>query len=1329
MKTTEKKHQEKDVKRPSSLKRLLRLSLKLSLLVFAFLFTLILLLHVPPIQNKIGRLAIRQISRLIDKDIQCDTFRVSLLGTIELNGVTILHNASFGPEPLASIKTLYIVFNPLSIQHDRFHIREIYAEDPVFRLMFNRDRISNLRIAGRPRRKRQNRDPASDEQMIRAVFNALRVDHIAIKNGQFYLRYAPTDYALDVPEFQMDARYSPSDDLYHTEISGGAVQNIIPEHLNSQADVSIKANVWSGGVSHALVTVTSNSGNFWLFSNCALEQFSEPHLKFQGSAITDLHEIARITALKSNLDGPAELFFTGNGPAENLDVTAECSARNIRFNLFNFASFDGSVRYFDRTFTIREATGEAYRGTYHGSGAIAFIDETKSLNIEAIAENADLAALTEDLRIPVQFPSRCNTSLRISGTGFKVEDIQIDGFVSGIETVGDSREPLMLFASYRMDGGLFEIPEAQVRGSTHDLHLKYGVFDKSQLRGMVSGQTGNIGNLLNRLNRYIPNPVTIPKLAGSAAFDLRLNGTLKEYTVGIDLNSSRITIQNQQVGSLKLSAVARPDGVDLNRITLTGPEIDVDGQLQLLLPLDGSRKRLPLKSASLSVSNAELSYLASFLERDLPISGTATGVIHVSDSIDPSSELSRLEVSSLSYAGIELGDTEIQGRALPEGLFDIVVSATPQGGRLNITADVPFQSPPDLSVSGRNLPIALVPRLKSAEISGTVDLDISTDTAGESEGFFRYSILSPHVSIRNIDTGSLEVRGRVIRAAPSVVEWSARWNQNMFTSDGTCTITEELPFTSTTSMKDLPLSIPVLIAAAGREPPPVSGHVTAGARFAGSLNYPDSWRSRIDIQDLAVDYSGIRLNLEEPTGIVMEKGDISITNARMASPTSELTATGTVSTRGEMALNVAGNLRLAPLEKITTFLENVSGNLAFNTSLSGSWKDPRFSGTLYLQEFYCHIPTFDVWLEDYHSEIELDQKLGKIVYLDGIAGGSYLGGEGELGFSGYTPDLLDIRLNGDDVDFEYPLGFDTMASVDLDISGALDEPMIAGDIEVQQSTYANRINYKTMIVNESRARLTFGDRRKDVRETREAGGFNPRFNLKINGPDNVFINNNLARVEMSIKLNILGALKKPQVLGHVDVINGEVTLLQRNFELMNASIEFADPTQIDPQVSLLAETDIDEYKVTLEINGRLYSDLNIQPSSTPPLNELDLWNLIVIGKTRENMASSSDYLASGVAYVTGSLQEQIEQRFEYWMGFDEFSIDPIMSTSDESPSAKFTVKKRFSPDLSVLYSRSASSSGDLLVIEYQVSDNLFIIGQKTEDNSIGADLRYRWEFE
>ncbi|MCD4654360.1 translocation/assembly module TamB, partial [bacterium] len=115
---------------------------------------------------------------------------------------------------------------------------------------------------------------------------------------------------------------------------------------------------------------------------------------------------------------------------------------------------------------------------------------------------------------------------------------------------------------------------------------------------------------------------------------------------------------------------------------------------------------------------------------------------------------------------------------------------------------------------------------------------------------------------------------------------------------------------------------------------------------------------------------------------------------------------------------------------------------------------------------------------------------------------------------------------------------------------------------------------------------------------------------------------------------------------------------------------------------------------------------------------------------RESMTLSFyDYLASGVAYVTGSLQEQIEQRFEYWMGFDEFSIDPIMSTSNESPSAKFTVKKRFGPDLSVLYSRSASSSGDLLLIEYKISDNLFILGQKTEDNSIGANIRYRWEFE
>jgi translocation and assembly module TamB len=440
---------------------------------------------------------------------------------------------------------------------------------------------------------------------------------------------------------------------------------------------------------------------------------------------------------------------------------------------------------------------------------------------------------------------------------------------------------------------------------------------------------------------------------------------------------------------------------------------------------------------------------------------------------------------------------------------------------------------------------------------------------------------------------------------------------------------------------------------------------------------------------------------------------------------------GDIDTSGTLSVSSSGTINLGILDNLTDFFSETRGTSRFDLNFRGAWEDPDIFGDMYIQEFFSYLPLFNTNLEDYHANVRFNQKIGRIMYMEGLTGGSYLGGRGEFGIDNYLPELFDLTFSGNDVELEYPRGFQSTVNIDIGVTGNLPGINISGLVDIRQSMYSTRVNYKTMIVNESRAKLSFMERRPTMRsmEDYDKAFFNPIFNVTLRAPDGILIDNNIARVEMSLRLDILGTLLRPRVLGHIDVLRGEVTFLQRNFELLSASIDFADPARIDPLISLQAGTTIDDYRVNLDISGNLYSDLNIRPSSTPPLNEIDLWNLLVIGKTRKDMASSDDYLAGGVAYVTGSLQEQIERRFEYWIGFDEFSIDAVMSTYDESPTARFTAKKRFGPDLSVLYSRSATSTDDLLLIEYKISDNLFVIGHKKEDNSIGADIRYRWEFD
>ncbi|MBN1296261.1 translocation/assembly module TamB domain-containing protein, partial [bacterium] len=810
------------------------------------------------------------------------------------------------------------------------------------------------------------------------------------------------------------------------------------------------------------------------------------------------------------------------------------------------------------------------------------------------------------------------------------------------------------------------------------------------------------------------------------ALTAQLNGALPRYKIHLDVDIPSLTRSDQPIGHLRLTSIIQPNQVSILNSSLSGPHIRAEGNGDIPLPWVNSPFTFPLESGFIRIASADLSLVSSLGFVSHQLSGILTGEIVVTTPAQPQT-LSTITIRDFSVAGTHVGELDVTARIDRAGISDLTIVDRIEHGEMTIRGDVPFGGPITCQASGSLLPITLIPGSHAVSPSGL--FSFTADLPGSPDAVMVASFLGDNLILGDMATGPWTLSCSFPPRLPLEITWTAEW-LDALKGHGSCTVTKGIPFTGHLTMRYFPLEVINHVASSLKNVPFIVSGVASGAvQFTGSLEDPVTWVTHGELEELDGTIAGIDLAIREPTSFRIDADAISIGNTHFSGQGADFFVGGMLHTHGDLALAMTGNIDLNSLKTVTKFIDSPSGNLEFDIRLGGTWVDPEYAGNLFLQEFYCYIPAFDIWLEDYHSEILLDEKIGKIAYLEGIAGGSYFGGEGELGFSRYIPDLLDISLSGDEVDFQYPVGFRSQANLELDLAGRLYDMTISGDIALNQSAYSERINYKTMIVNESRARLALTKKHKSVRPLLPPSAFNPRFNLRISGSDNIFVTNNLARVEMALKLNLLGSLNKPQLLGHIDVLHGDVTLLQRNFELTSASLEFADPLRIDPIVNVQAATDIDEYQVTLDISGQLYSDLSIQPSSTPPLNELDLWNLIVVGKTRDTMTSSSDYLASGVAYVTGSLQEQIEQRFEYWMGFDEFSIDPIMSTSDESPSAKFTVKKRFGPDLTALYSRSATSSGDLLVIQYEISDNLFIIGQKSEDNSIGADIRYRWEFE
>ena len=103
--------------------------------------------------------------------------------------------------------------------------------------------------------------------------------------------------------------------------------------------------------------------------------------------------------------------------------------------------------------------------------------------------------------------------------------------------------------------------------------------------------------------------------------------------------------------------------------------------------------------------------------------------------------------------------------------------------------------------------------------------------------------------------------------------------------------------------------------------------------------------------------------------------------------------------------------------------------------------------------------------------------------------------------------------------------------------------------------------------------------------------------------------------------------------------------------------------------------------------------------------------------------------------VTDTLFSPGEKAVEQTFGVDTFQItpslvDPNASSARFDPGARLTIGKRLSERAYLTYSRSLSSStrDEIIVLEYDQTDNVSWILSRNEDSTFTLEVRYRRSF-
>ncbi len=1306
------------------LKRLYRWIRRLAVAVLLLLIGMLLTVQIPYVQNRLVMEICRFATEQTGREIRVDHFYLSLLGTLNIRGLYIANDPKFSPEPLGECTQFHCVFDPISLLKGEFHARYVFIDQPVFRLDFSEDEDCNLFFFPRDRTKKKHRDP-DDDHLVYSLFDLLRIDHMDLIRGKFRLDYRPSDLIVDAPVFSLRADRVPGVKELKVDIRGSNVLTWIESRLDSTADLHARALVWADGVHDSIIHASSTSGETSLCGRCSLKIFTNPRLDFQGTVQLSADELQESLHLPIGMSGRVAAAVTGSGLARNLTIDSKLCSDGFKIDRVFIDRIVSTAHFSDRSFVFPEIRAALYDGNLTGNGALTFTQTLKGYHFEVSGTDLDLARTLEEQRVPVVLPGVFGIQAELNSEGFAPENAVLEGSFSGTESSSTGGvDPLVFDGHFQLSDRTFMIDSARVRNRTSMIAMRDAKFTPASLTAQIDINNTECSGLIERINAYSKGWPVLPELSGELNAAIQLQGSPAIPKVEFVLSGTDTRLNRIDMGRVTVTGSAEKCSVSLDDFSIEGDTGGIKGRLRL--ERGDVCDRLFMTAMEADVNQLDLASMAPISGMPLDLDGRVSGMIHLNPS-NTGRVASRLTTSGIVAWRIPLEAVDMNFILDTKGIHELSMQSNTGSESLRVTAEIPFDRAPKIEMTATNIPLSRFEKWLPIPLSGNAQFTMrTTDEERRFKGYIDGEI--DDLIVRDYASGPAQLLATINLNAPESTQF------NLIFADRACSINGETsirhPYATRLggTLDSMPIKLLLQASPIHKFTASIDGTTTGQFDLSFIPGDLSTIRSGIEIQEIEGSVFGINLKSKRPAALDLIGTTIELDPVYFLSEDSEFSLGGIIDFSSNLDLKLNGMARLNALSQTVSGIRNASGTASFDLNIRGPASDPDYNGTIIVQELYLTNPLLGIRVEDLHAQIDCRHKLGRIVSCEGIVGNSFTRISGEFGIRNHIPDLLDLRIQASRLEFEYPEGFSSEADVDLNLVGDVRNPVLMGDINILQSSYSRRINYKSLIVSESRAKLSL--KRKPTQVTAPSPSIiDLGLKLHIFAPDRIRINNNLAKLEMKLDLSLGGSLSRPQLLGRIEAIAGEVEFQGRQFELERATLDFLDADTIDPIVDLLATSEIENYRVSIEMTGSLLKDLFIRPFSSPSLSDVDLWSLLAIGKTTEQLSDNSvDYIASGVAYVTGSLQDQIERRFKYWMGFDELSIDPILSSSDESPSARVTVKKHLNPNLSVTYSRRTASTGDLLIIEYKISDNVYLIGRRNEDGSLGGDFRFRWEF-
>ena len=507
----------------------------------------------------------------------------------------------------------------------------------------------------------------------------------------------------------------------------------------------------------------------------------------------------------------------------------------------------------------------------------------------------------------------------------------------------------------------------------------------------------------------------------------------------------------------------------------------------------------------------------------------------------------------------------------------------------------------------------------------------------------------------------------------------------------------------------------------------------------------DATVDRLDLR--LFDY---RLRNAAPIHVALDRHAMRIEEMRLIGEETQLDVSGVVNLHDErIAVRATGDAGLGLLQGFDSNIRS-SGRASLEATFEGPMRDPIVTGTMTVENGRVRHFGLPHALENISGPVRFDTRSIRLDEITARLGGGLVQFGGRIDMEGYRPTRVDVTMIGEAMRLRFPEGMRSLVDADLSVQGMVDALTLSGTVTVRNALYTRGFDEQAGLFD-----LTApGSSGAVASTTPGSASLSPtrlplRYDVEIVAPSTLEIRNSMARIFANADLQLRGTYDRPLLFGRAEVERGEFTFEGRRYQITRGTIDFNNPTRIQPFFDIETETRVrvpgQTYRVVARAAGTL-DRLTPAFEADPPLPEVEVLSLlfgdVAPGQDVEfrqystNITPQQQLLRERASRaLTGALSSEVGRLAEQTFGVDTFQltpslVDPNAQSSRLDPAARLTIGKRLSERIYLTYSRSLSSStrDQVILLEYDQTDRFSWILSRNEDRTYALDVRVRHAF-